>query len=92
MFVDPKLKEDSCWAVNLNKIVVGTVKENSCWNLHVKSRRLLPGSHPSEEDEFKDDELDNKEGIGDKAPSGISGVPWAGLIAISNRGSMIKTE
>jgi hypothetical protein len=23
---------------------------------------------------------------------GISGVPWAGFIAISNRGSMIKTE
>ena len=87
MFVDPKLKEDSCWAVNLNKIVVGTIKEDSGWNLHVKSRQLLPGSHPSEEDE-----LDNKEGIGDKAPSGISGVPWAGLIAISNRGSMIKTE
>jgi hypothetical protein len=55
MFVDPKLKEDSCWAVNLNKIVVGTIKEDSCWNLHVKSRQLLPGSHPSEEDEFKDD-------------------------------------
>jgi hypothetical protein len=86
------LKKTAVGAVNLNKIVVGTIKEESCWNLHVKSRQLLPGSHPSEEDEFKDDELDHKEGIGDKAPSGISGVPWAGLIAISNRGSMIKTE